>query len=271
VADTLEVLPVADPYPLDIVFVEEVQRTSGQFLHVARQNLPDVGAVDRPVRRQAKAGQPQDGGKEVDAHGRLTGHLACRNSSRPPGHKGHAESPFEALPLAAPQVARTALEPGSVVARDDHECSIGNAESFQGGRYLARAPVEFLDGIAVRAAVGFPGEPLRRKERKMRVFVGHVNEERLVPGALDELDRLLGEQPRVAGLVSADVLDHLVFSSPEGNREVVVGHVEAHEVVEAVFEGMVFRELGEVAQVPLAKGRSAVAGKLQRFRNGDFC
>ena len=143
---------------------------------------------------------------------------------------------------------------------------------------MPHAPVDFRDHVAKKAAIGFALELVGNEKRHVRHGVGQVNQQRSVPVLFDELHRPLGiPRGQVPLVLRGDVrIDGLFFFNQRQRGEVlsggmrrphVVGIGQPEIVVEPVPRG---KELGMVAEVPLAVDRRGVAALLDEFRKGHL-
>ena len=100
--------------------------------------------------------------------------------------------------MAAGVVARPVLvavvHHAAVVAAEEDQRVVGQAEPVEGGQDLADRPVELLDRVAAGAALAGPLEPRVRDAGDVDVVRVEVEEERPVLVPLDEGDGLAGDR-----------------------------------------------------------------------------
>ena len=196
------------------------------------------------------------------------------------------------------------VDHAAVVAREKDQRVFGEPEFVERAQELADHPVEFVDEVAVDAALARAAEARMRRERMMDVSRGEIEEEGLARAGFDPCDGFLREARAdlfvvvkcVRGLAAADLAEaHFLAKLPRLGRLIVDERIVRHESdhaavlhpdegrvtvhdrhakkgVEAEFErtGLQFAvPIGcrrSETEVPLAETRGAVAGALHHVR-----
>ncbi len=161
-----------------------------------------VAAVGGSRGGQRGVEQRGERGDEVDVRNEGVGRAFALQTAGPThderhGAAGLESAVFSTAPMATGTVGAYALfcfvsvaivEHGAVVAGDDEEGVVAEAEAMQGFGDFAYGPVELQNGIAAKAHAAATAETLMRIARHVDVVGAEVEEERLGGVALDELN-----------------------------------------------------------------------------------
>ena len=157
---------------------------------LAEEEWRQVGAVAFHVSERC-AGEGGEG--HVQIHGGKRGIAdACGGDfARPTDQTGHAHAALEGGEFALAERSRRAGvfavgEEGAIVGAENDERVVVEAEAFEGGHDLADGPIEFLDDIAVEAALAGALEFFGGEDGDVRHDVRHVEEKRFGAVTLDE-------------------------------------------------------------------------------------
>ena len=123
-----------------------------------------------------------DGGEKVDGHEHVFGFGAGWNFSGPTHDARFAGTAFPIGAFAFAQGVGGAgviavVEPWAVVGGVDDPGVFFETVAFEGVHDLADGPVDFLDDIAVKAALGFAAEFVAHVQGNVRHVVGEIKEE----------------------------------------------------------------------------------------------
>ena len=168
-----------------------------------------VDAVDRPVFRHFGAGEFRQRREQVDGVHDLVADASGRHLARPADHERHADAAFPgsevlALPRSRPSIP-VPDEFGPVVAGENHDGVVADAEPVHGIEHLADIVIHLGQHVGPVAVAGLAGECRIRQRRQMRLRHRRVGEEWLLrlDLALHEGDR----PPRNLGVDQPPLLE----------------------------------------------------------------
>ncbi len=244
----------------------------GHWPGLAREDRPDVLAVDLAVSRRLGAGEVSESGQHVECAGDGIAAGSGGDSAGPAGHARDSHAALVGLSFAASKRQVAAL-PGTgraVVGGEQDQCLLVDAAFVEGLEQLAHRPVDLLHPVSIETVSGLATEPLGRHQWQMDGGVGQIQEEGMRLVGVDELDRLLGVLPCDGGIF-LDARGDRGEISDQRQRDLLAVHVVAVGDAEVVVEALVGgHEVGVIAEVPLADGHRGVAPGLEHFGDGDF-
>src|SRR6185503_17293957 len=112
--------------------------------------------------------------------------MSGRDPTWPTCNQGHPETAFPVITLHASQSAGAASVPRAVVAREDDQGLLVDAELLQLVENLPDAPIKFQQSVSVQPGAALLVKVLRNRERFVRHCLRKVEEERFVFAAFNE-------------------------------------------------------------------------------------
>lgn len=273
------------------------------------QQRQEILAIDHTVSGKLCSGKSGASGKKVHAGGHFGALLAGGNPSWPPHHGGHPHPAleagkfvtFERMSKATDATVHVALHPGvgcqlprAVIGGVYDQGVLIELQLAKGLEDLSGRPIEFLDGVPVKANLAFALEERSRIEGNVRHGVGKVDEEGFLLILLDEgngfLGVALGQGVLVGGVFDDFSVAHqrnevflhpaldVLQSDPFSQDDVVgqglswvEGHVVAVGNAEVGVEPLAGRQkLLEVPEVPLPDAGGRIALGLEQVRDRDL-
>ncbi len=145
-----------------------------------------------------------------------------RNFSGPSDDGAHAHPALPRAALVAAERGVGSHRSAAIVAGENDQGGIVEAEIGNGLEDLPEAPVEFLHPIPEEPVGGFPAELVAGIEREMDGGVGEIEKEGLAVGRRQVLQRLFGVAAGDGGLsILADAFDDRAVPEKGKGRLVV--------------------------------------------------
>src|SRR6185437_10353983 len=171
--------------------IQEVEdRAPRRRIAAAREQIRDVDAVDG-IWRGLRAANGRNRRHEVEIRTPGIHDFPRGNCPRPARDERNPRAALVGGVLPPAQQAGAALIPRAVIAGEDHDRIFVELMALYGSENLSGAPIDFLDGIAVRAVIRFAGKFCRSLRGIVRIRVCEPQEEWMACGRIDEFDGFL--------------------------------------------------------------------------------